>query len=510
MDSLVYDTSLWTELLFEEEVADNQRLLAAVENDTKKKNGGINAWPMFVREMFGRTYGTDRELLEEPAAESDWARVLHEKLDGMPEWQRAMEVCEGDEWLAGQFCAEIAPVLRQALPKGAPEDAGREADELEALKGLAEDHDSVKLQQMIREQSKKVTKARRANRKFKKAIEEMPDGQIEAQVRSDMKGMNDELEEKCDAMEGLGFGREPGKPGQRSVRKLVANNKGLRKIVNLAGRFRAAARGAQLAKASAEMASIEQGSQLERLIPTEYMQLGTPLGSALIYSKMLEGSALQYELQDKGAERGPIIFAVDESGSMNWVWEENSDKIDAFMVAKACMLGMMKVAAIQKRPFAVMHWGSGQHDESWSLLNKKPTEEQVLKAAAHNIDGGTNSLYAIQRCCEMIRNGKLERHDYESEREEGAGEYWEWDAEIAGKADIILFTDAQDYFAIESVRASLKEAKASLYTVHTGERLTCEKGSHAHTLKELSEEYITIETSELDASEVQLGKLFAM
>ena len=150
--------------------------------------------------------------------------------------------------------------------------------------------------------------------------------------------------------------------------------------------------------ASEEIYDLEQGNDLHRVVPVDMLSLNDDI---LVYDwlhRFVERSLVQYALRGEDTvAKGGIILLEDGSSSMagsREVW------------AKAIGLALLKIAAIQHRPFNVINFsGPGSYvrwdfDTSSELIKSVKTHrntihhydgiEAVLDYAETNMSGGTN------------------------------------------------------------------------------------------------------------------------
>ncbi len=154
-----------------------------------------------------------------------------------------------------------------------------------------------------------------------------------------------ELREASAAM-GLGPG-EPGSNDPRAIAELykrVRNEPGLRKISELAGRFRRVAQSKQRQKVSHgldDVVGVEPGGDVGRLLPSELVRLAVPELELDTLRRIVERQALcreHHAVEPVG--KGPILISVDESGSMEGAKSHT---------AKALALALAWVARQQRR-----------------------------------------------------------------------------------------------------------------------------------------------------------------
>ncbi len=154
-----------------------------------------------------------------------------------------------------------------------------------------------------------------------------------------------ELKEASAAM-GLGPG-EPGSNDPRAIAELykrVRNDPGLKRISELAGRFRRVAASKQRQKVSHgldDVVGVEPGGDIGRLLPSELVRLAVPELELDTLRRIVERQTLcreHHAVEPVG--KGPILIVCDESGSM-----EGSKA----HTAKALALALAWVARQQRR-----------------------------------------------------------------------------------------------------------------------------------------------------------------
>ncbi len=166
------------------------------------------------------------------------------------------------------------------------------------------------------------------------------------------------------------------------------------RIARLAGRMFAAMRGAnsrRVPQAPAEVYSVELGGDVERLLPSEYAQLMDPdLEGAALY-RVSTRRATQYAVRgDRVQARGPIVLALDESGSMSCARNE---------WAKAAAIAVARVAVADRRRIAVVHWST-----SVVVADLDPSSPaSVLAMIRSFLSGGTDTARAVRASVDKIR-----------------------------------------------------------------------------------------------------------
>ncbi|MCI2413771.1 MAG: VWA domain-containing protein [Candidatus Aramenus sp.] len=178
-----------------------------------------------------------------------------------------------------------------------------------------------------------------------------------------------------------------------------------------------------------ELYGYEEGSDLERLVPSE---LAMP--EELFYVKLAENELLLYQKQIKET-LGPIYLLLDKSGSMD------GEKI---LWAKAVALALYSRAKRENRDFYLRFFDNIPYPLIKVIKNAK--SKDVIKMVEYigkiRGGGGTDISRSIISACEDIKEGH-----------------------VKGVSDVIILTDGEDKIAETTVRRYLKEANATLISV---------------------------------------------
>lgn len=167
----------------------------------------------------------------------------------------------------------------------------------------------------------------------------------------------------------------------------LRNSKKLKEIAALAGRYKRMAISSQKEKVKRGMDAvydIKPGNDLGKILPSELLKLVEPDLEMLFMVDLIEEKTLQYEYSGKQKKhKGPIIVAIDSSGSMSGqpeIW------------AKSVAMGLLEIARIQKRSLFVMHFEAGSKETIFtnSFPKNKPYDlEEILRMAEYFACGGT-------------------------------------------------------------------------------------------------------------------------
>ena len=316
----------------------------------------------FSDELFERVYSGNPEAL--PEADRDpamraWAERVHATCDQLPAFQRLAAECRGDADAAATAVETLERELQTELS---------EADLRRA--------------------------ARNGCARAAAAVEELRDA--------------------TEGLEHVAFGRAPGSgsmPGEArdspAARGLAMRLKGdprLRRIAQLAGRFKriaAAKRRSRVRHGVDEIADVEQGADLGRLLPLELARLVHPRLRLAMLRDLTERRCMQYALT--GTEtlgKGPLVVCLDKSGSM-----EGQPDIWATAVA----LALLEVAQHERRPFALLGFDAAVKFEAVVNVGDKLPDAGLFVAC----DGGTRIDNVVERGLDIIAQhaGALKKAD---------------------------------------------------------------------------------------------------
>lgn len=233
----------------------------------------------------------------------------------------------------------------------------------------------------------------------------------------------------------------------------VEKNEVFKKVAQLFGRLKNAVN-ATLENAPShgmdEIVDIGTGSDIARLIPSEYLKLR--MKPALFYKDMLEGGLYQYNL--KGEEpkmAGPIFVCVDFSGSMGGERE---------IWAKAMILALSFLAEKQKRKFGYLLFES----KVFQIADHSLSMQDKLKLLETGTRGGTSFESALDKAFEVIQR----------------------DVELR-PADIVFITDGEDTIQTNKLQQYLKIKEERGVRVHAIGVMTAIEGQLAELSTSVTE-----------------------
>lgn len=220
---------------------------------------------------------------------------------------------------------------------------------------------------------------------------------------------------------GLGAGDEPGSGNHVDADRLVSafkrvrGNFMLRRICELAGRYRRAASSQQALKTTHgldELVGVELSGDVHRLVPSELALLDSDLEMDLL-RRLVERQCLSREYRGVDDEsKGPIVVVVDESGSMNG---------EPIAHAKAFALAMAWIARKQNRWCCLASFADATQGRYIVLPPNNWPTDKVTDWLSYMYSGGTSPVYPLETIPSQ----------------------WESMGCPRGKTDMILLTDGE-------------------------------------------------------------------
>jgi uncharacterized protein with von Willebrand factor type A (vWA) domain len=422
-DDLAYEVGRFPRALFRAELNTPGPMRESVDRRKAEHRDGHGPWVNFTREVFGRLLDVDTKPLGEPKAE--WKKV-HDQMEQLPEWALAKSQVKNDPYLTSIATASLMDAVSDAVPTMYDTDAMKREIEMRKHCGADTSSQERKLERMEAAQLKRAAK----------------DGAVRHAARKGLRSALEELENVQSAIAGLGADKSPPGSPQRIAATRMLSNPATRRLAAMAGRMRATVqkrRGDGEGVGRSEIVAVELGGDIERLLPSEIGKLADPDLEWLLMQDVMEKRALQYELSGTDvAESGPILFVVDESGSMRGARIE---------YAKAIMLGMMQVAISEQRSFACIRFSRGKPDVHVFPDPGNPDMDDLRSCLEGFRDGGTNIPEAMSAAQRLITEGEWP-----------GGHSWP----DAAKADVVLLTDGSSY---EIGSEASFETEAQLYTI---------------------------------------------
>jgi uncharacterized protein with von Willebrand factor type A (vWA) domain len=357
-----------------------------------------------------------------------------EEIMGTKEWQEIHANTGGDGYLAGMAVAGVLDKAVGALSDEATErmnrlaelgkqftDAQEQADFLEELATLRPAHAADLKRRAEEERQKALTLEQElAGLRIPLTPDELD--ALRQAMRGGMQAVAGQIKASAAAfsmfstmmnVNGPGLGTLGNSSGLTTEQKLalatkLAHMPKLQAIVEMAGRMMPIAAYAQATRTNlyqSEVTEINQGRDISRLLPTELATLapGHPELERLFYLKFATENLFQYELDSKEPEgRGPIIVAVDNSGSMSG---------DPEVWSKAATLALLRIANVQHRDVIVLHFTTAVDREDRFEHKTGANLDKMLATLEYFSGGGTAFEPWMERALKLIEESMFNYAD---------------------------------------------------------------------------------------------------
>ena len=179
-----------------------------------------------------------------------------------------------------------------------------------------------------------------------------------------------------------------------------------------------------------EVVGATTGNQLDRVLDSELALLADEDTEDAAAMKILQGQATITQMEGKEEKtRGPLVLAVDESGSMHdgdlgAAYGANGRRTGKWQGrntwAKACCVALVRIAWSENRAARCVHFGNG------TVVQELPKDDTraLFEMARSFLSGGTSFGSALKRSRSVVGDLASEGHT---------------------GADIMLITDGEDY-----------------------------------------------------------------
>ncbi len=218
-------------------------------------------------------------------------------------------------------------------------------------------------------------------------------------ARTGMRTAAEQIEDATTAIKTFGGGYGPRlglENGALSTKEKIAlamevgRSRRLKQVATLCGRLTRIALHVQSTRVQYppdEVANIKYGSDISHVLPSELALLADPALEDLFFHRYAEGQLMQYELLGNEKQgQGPIILAVDTSGSMT----ESLGGVSKDVWAKAVMLALMAIARLQERDMVAFLFGGSAHELTrFDFPKGRAPHQTVITAVETFYNGGT-------------------------------------------------------------------------------------------------------------------------
>lgn len=170
----------------------------------------------------------------------------------------------------------------------------------------------------------------------------------------------------------------------------VRDNNSLRRIMELAGKYRRLSQSMQRNKVTHghdEVVGIEFGNDLSRIVPSELLMLADDDLELEFFRRFAENALMLRDMRSTASEvSGPIVIIVDESGSMNG---------ERIAHAKAMALSILWVAEHQKRWACLVGFAEEDHCNILTVPPGKRDISALLQWLEHFYAQGTSPVVPL-------------------------------------------------------------------------------------------------------------------
>lgn len=422
---------------FDRAVETYQRLAAAASSAGEE----LSTAPALIRDLFWSFHKRAPQINESVALKPAFAvnRRILEEIMGTAEWRQLREAGSVNDPMISSI-ATIGACERaiEALDCDSRNRINRLAAADEAAKklfgqaNLLDELASQATARQVEDLRKRAAEARAAARRRERAAAEIEesldtddderDRAIRLAARQGMAEALDEAEAIQNAIAAFGGGYSTSAGGSGTPREMTAQEKielavrvarspKLRLIAEMCGRFTRIAMSVQKSRVSnppSEITSITTGNDLAHLLPCEMGLLGDPDLEDLFYLKFAERRLLQYELEGREPEgRGPIILALDESGSMS----ERLGGVVKEVWGKSVMLGLLAIARRQKRDLAVLHFSGPNQLRICVFPKGESAPLDLIDEVEFFFGGGTVFERWMEEAARLVDQDRFDRAD---------------------------------------------------------------------------------------------------
>lgn len=183
----------------------------------------------------------------------------------------------------------------------------------------------------------------------------------------------------------------------------------LREIARLCGQllpFAHAVQQTSMAQSPQEIDGVTLGREPGRLLPTELALWDDPHTELLFLKRFVLGQLWQYEMRCPHMDaRGPLIVALDSSGSMNETLAGQSREI----WSKAVALCLLSLARHEARDIAILHFADDVR--TYHFVHGQATLAELVECAGHFDSGNTRFEPWMHEALRLVDTASFDRAD---------------------------------------------------------------------------------------------------
>lgn len=268
--------------------------------------------------------------------------------------------------------------------------------------------------------------------------------QVQEAMKQAAKQALDDVREMDEFMQSWGI--EPGGDSRVTVDECkkalerIRSSEKLKELSKILGQFRSIAKSNLKQKSKGEggvLKDVKTGNDVVRMLPSEKGLMSNKATKALFRKKFSEKQCLQYEVENRKRKgMGPIVIAIDSSGSMDG---------DRIAWAKAVALALLEVATKQKRNTYIYFFDTViKKNRTWVFEKGNAKPNDIIDIAEVGASGGTNFQKPVDKAMEIIAKEKGFK-----------------------KADITFITDGDCSLYEEKEEELIKQKKAKNVKIQT-------------------------------------------
>ncbi len=247
-----------------------------------------------------------------------------------------------------------------------------------------------------------------------------------------------------------------------SIAEKISTDKKMKEIADWAGRFKQIARKKQKSKHSESMerSGVTLGADIERLLPMELGLYMHPITKKDFLRRFVDGQTMQFKQQGREVlEKGPIIFCLDQSGSMS--------KYDT--QSKGFIVALMSIARKQRRDFCLILFST--QTQLFKYEKGKMKGSELVSLARTFLGGGTNFALPLDVAMNQINESRFKQ------------------------ADVIFVTDGEDQLRDSFLETFNKKKQEKAFNV-----LTLVIGCSTNTVEPFSDKVVQVTDFDDDGS----------
>lgn len=321
--------------------------------------------------------------------------------------QVAQEAADETQGEADQLADAAAETKAKANTSGNPQ-TKTQAQELQAQADAAQSQADELGQQagkakMTFEQAQQ--KLEQEAEQLEKSLESKLGDELRRKIRNAVKEAAEKTQEQKELIEAWGVeaGEIQNLPYEEKMRlaEEIKQNKKLREVAKLVGRFRRMALSKQKEKTQSRagvVTNVKRGNDLRRLVPSERAKLSHPILRQDFLRRWAQRQLFVFEVKEKKSlGQGPVIVCIDNSGSISAeqeIWE------------KALALGLYQASDYQNRHFVFIQYGGPSDPLVCVEIKKgKASYRKLIEVARYFLGGGTDFEKPLKKAREFIEKG---------------------------------------------------------------------------------------------------------